>query len=427
MPGILAAGDVLDPALFNRNPPVAGVRDVKDLAQDLNRVVTRVINNDIPPEHKRNHTRLKKILRGTKWGDYASAYDPETEIIRINVPFKMKKNFLSMYKAGADYYYVQLATNKPPAGASFWATSPAARVAMQRDNLFEWVIRHEFGHSVDKLIQFTNRFSGHPRFGGWVRYRNSQGLLRDILIDLGRNDLRVSNALVMDALFNEFAQFLTKDDNTTWRKADGFRKRRQEIRLIISEYQFAGWTPLENQNWREALQKAHRLIYHAINDPWLGGNQVQHTVVNGRRYLFNSDYEEWYSCLNSAFLNRISNYQFSSPSEWFAETYAAWRGFGTAFNRLLIPPVGINRNREVVEWFDECLVDYGGLQYEDLIQNEGTPNAALREAPLPTAAQLSPGDDENDLEATVPGSWHFRVSPAFRPGNPFNPNAVPFP
>jgi len=408
---IISQDDVLDPALFNRAGAPHGVTNVKNLAEDLKRVVTRVIDHDIPLEHKRSHTRLKKILRGTEWGDYASAYEPETEIIRINVPFKMKKNFLSMYKAGADHYYVKMSTNKPPTRASYWATSPAARVAMQKDNLFEWIIRHEFGHSVDKLIQFTNRFAGHPRFGGWVRYRTNQLLLRDILIDIGVDALKGSNALLANPLFQRFENLLAAGVGN-WRPADVIRNLRTKVKSALQEV---------NPPMREYWQKAHRLIHYAIDDPWLEGNQVQFTVENGRRYFYNSEYREWYSCLDSAFQNRISNYQFSSPSEWFAETYAAWRGEGTAFRKLLIPdnPAALNPNKEVVDWFNENLVDSdsGGLEGEDLIENEGTQNAALR------PAQAVAGG----LEDGVPGSWHFRRSRIFPFGNPFNQDAVQYP
>jgi len=407
MPGILVDGG-LDPALFQRS---VGMANVKDLAQNLNEVVTRVIDHDIPMEHKRNHTRLRKILRGTEFGDFASAYDPEQEIIVINVPLKLKKNFLNMTKASADKWYVRLSSSKTADKGSAMAKSPAARAAMREDNMFEWIIRHEFGHSVDKLIQFTNRFAGHRRFGGWVRYRNNTTLLREILIDLGVNNLKVSNALLADPIFTRFANLLAAGN--TWRPADVIEGLRKKVRSALQ-----GVHPIA---MRTFWQEAHRLIHYAIDDPWLEGTQVQHTVANGRRYLFNSEYREWYSCLDSAFQNRISNYQFSSPSEWFAETYAAWRGEGTAFRNLLIPPLPPNPNQDVVEWFEECLVDYGGLQYEDLIENEGTPNAALGPAPLP----LPP--DNDDLEVNVPGSWHFQVSANFPPGNPFNPEAVPFP
>jgi hypothetical protein len=410
---ILAAdGRSLDPTLFNRAGAPPGVTNVKNLAEDLNRVVTHVINNDIPPEHKRSHTRLKKILRGTEWGDYASAYDPEQEIIVINVPLKLKKNFLNRNKASADKWYVRLSTSKTSDKGSYWATSPAARTAMQGDNLFEWIIRHEFGHSVDKLIQFTNRFAGHPRFGGWVRYRNNTGLLREILIDLGVDALKGSNALLQDAMFQRFENLLAAG-GSNWRPADVIRDLRAKVKSALQEVD-----PAMRAYW----QRAHRLIHYAIDDPWLEGNQVQFTVENGRRYLYNSEYKEWYSCLDSAFQNRISNYQFSSPSEWFAETYAAWRGEGTAFRKLLIPdgPAALNPNRELVDWFDVNLVD-SALMFpggEDLIENKGGPNAALRHAPLPVP---------DDLEENVPGSWHFKVSAAFGIGNKFNKDAVEFP
>ena len=410
---ILLQNDRLDPNLFLSAGRPQGVLNVKDLAQDLNTVVTRVINNDIPMEHKRNHTRLKKILRGTQWGDYASAYDPEKEIIVINVPLKLKKNFLNSNKASADKWYVRLSTSKTSDKGSYWATSPAARTAMQRDNLFEWIIRHEFGHSVDKLIQFTNRFAGHPRFGGWVRYRNNTGLLRDILIDLGEPTLKVSNDLLADPIFNRFTNLLAVGANT-WRPADVIKGLRQKVKSALQG--------VDDIAMRQIWQGAHRLIHYAINDPWLEGNQVQYTVESGRRYLYNSEYKEWYSCLDSAFQNRISNYQFSSPSEWFAETYAAWRGEGTAFGELLIPPRGPNRNQDVVNWFEINLMAYDFKPAgEDLIENDGTPNAALRQANLPDHP------DQDDLEINVPGSWHFKVSANFRPGNPFNPHAVPFP
>jgi hypothetical protein len=410
---ILLANGSLDPALFNRAGAPANVRNVKNLAENLNEVVTRVINDDIPPEHKRSHTKLKKILRGTQWGDYASAYDAEQEIIVINVPLKMKKNFLTSNKASADKWYVRLSTSKTSDKGSYWATSPAARAAMRNDNLFEWIIRHEFGHSVDKLIQFTNRFAGDPRFGGWVRYRNNTGLLREILIDLGVDVLKGSNALLQDPIFQRFENLLAAGGGN-WRPADVIRNLRTKVKLALQEV---------NPPMREYWQKAHRLIHYAIDDPWLEGNQVQFTVENGRRYLYNSEYREWYSCLDSTFQNRISNYQFSSPSEWFAETYAAWRGEGTAFRDLLIPhglAAALNPNKEVVDWFNENLVDSGlkGLEGEDLIQNQGGPDAALRPAPPPVP---------DELEESVPGSWHFKVSAAFGIGNNFNPDAVAFP
>jgi hypothetical protein len=417
MPGILTDDGVLDPALFNRNPPVAGVSKVKNLAQDLNEVVTRVINNDIPPEHKRSHTKLRRILRGTSH-EHASNYDQEKEIITINVPFKWKGDFLRKSKTACDKWLVRLASSKTTDKGSFLAKSPATRAAMRNDNMFEWVIRHEFGHSVDKLIQFTNRFAGDPLFGGWVRYpKNNPALLRDILIDLGVDTLLRSNALLQDPIFLRFTTLLAMDDGT-WRTANVIQGLRQKVKVALQSV-----APAMRGFW----QGAHRLIHYAVDDPWLEGNQVQHTVVNGRRYLFNSDYKTWYSCSDSAFSNRISNYQFSSPSEWFAETYAAWRGAGTAFKDLLIPPGGANRNQDVVDWFNECLVDYGGLQSEDLIQNEGTPNAALREAPLP--ANLVGYENPYDLEVFVPASWHFKHGPNLIRGNKlaFNPRAVPFP
>jgi hypothetical protein len=362
-----------------------GVENVKALSQRLQEVPRHVIDKDIPPEHKLSHRCLNRILRGTKWFNYASAYEEENDCMVINVPLRWKSKFIEQDKATMDRFYIEL-THGWPMKASYWAPSPGKRNSMKPDKFYEWIIRHEYGHSIDKLIQFTNRFSGNPQFGGWVRYQSAEFLLIDMLWDMGV----IQNAqdwaeIQQHRSFKAICKTL-KPAAGSWCPTKNWAwHRRPKGRLWKIQH--------EDKNTQRAFRKVCFVIDCAINDPWLEGGVIRDNRLSGRRYHRNTkgDEREWYSYLDGAFGKRISNYQMSAPSEWFAETYAAFVGAGTKFQQLLR-----DRDPDTDQWFTNNLLS-GGPNDVGLIDNNRQDNAML----IPYYPQY------NELETDVPGSWHI--------------------
>ena len=339
MPGIVNdKGTKLLPSLFVRDSNVYA--NTCSLDADLVAMANATLLADIPMEHLRGHVRLKKILRGTTWvitlrggapkfdpGQWANWFTHEDQCIVINIPLKMKRAYKAMSKATGDYLWSR------KGGGSFWARDRAHRKSMT-DLILPWAFRHEFGHSIDYLTQFMNRFGSRPEFGGWVAYKWEDGdsrtsrfksLIQDVLAGVcrERRDLPrsltdtktyyVQSRKVVEPVFGDapakIAQFMTQE-----------REYTGETHLAAIAKAIAR---IKDSRLRSHFERVWEVIAAAAKEPWLKGDLSSMYVIDGRVYSYYEGDESWFSFDARAYRRRVSNYQFASPSEWFAEYYSA--------------------------------------------------------------------------------------------------------
>lgn len=310
MPGIITDG-LLSPEIFEWS----GEKNAKKLNDELIRIGSETLLADIPMSHLSGHTRLKRIVRGTKVGPsegWINWYLFEAEVIIINIPLKMQSIYKRMTKSTGDVLWGGL-----QGGHTFWARDPIDR-ALATDLLLPWAFRHEFGHSIDKLLQFSNRFAGHPMFGGWVCYRSQKDfkhdLVQDILTGMGsRIDLRAHEVPPkLQAVADEIERHLFDPD--------GFHRRSTQ-RAILAKIE-----EIEEAVFRHDFKWVLAVLEGGFKQPWLQSNPHLMSVIDGRIYSWSNLYSQWCSFSLDSYTRRVSNYQFCSPVEWFAEYYSARYG-----------------------------------------------------------------------------------------------------
>ncbi len=174
-------------------------------------------------------------------------------------------------------------------------------------NLIEWTVRHEVGHAADRLAEWSP-MAGQERFGGWKIHHD---------VDVARAALTRAELIPeYEQAQNELSAILkaeTVRQNSAGQKSNlhGFLTRLRPQSLDDSEF----------SRKSKMLIKFVRL---AVAQPWTLDDGGAGTLdVNGRIYQLDH-YDEWVSYFAAQRRYAVSNYQFSSPDEWFAEAYAAY-------------------------------------------------------------------------------------------------------
>lgn len=327
MPGILNHDSTaILASVFVRDSDV--YTDTRSLDRDLAAIAEKTLLADIPKEHMLAHARLTKILRGTRWVlqredgrlklDVSEAwpnfFTDETQCITINIPLTMKLAYKRLTKAAGDYLWSK------SLGGSFWARDRGHRRSLT-DLILPWAFRHEYGHSVDYLTQFMNRFGSRREFGGWVAYKGADAggegkrsrrvaLVQDVLVGVCR-DRRERPRSVEDckAATDCLANFISQKDAYVGK---GYR--------ATIEAAIAG---VADARLRGHLERVWQVIAAGAGQPWLRGDLLAMEVVDGRVYSYSGGDDAWFGFDAAAYRQRVSNYQFASPSEWFAEYYSA--------------------------------------------------------------------------------------------------------
>jgi hypothetical protein len=269
---------------------------------------------------------LKGITGGGGIGSNTSAYDYGSNEIEINKPKagpvdmpwwlylmldKSSKFQREQMDAGA------MADFKIDAAADAGLGLTGKREVMggvstvnAKGKLVDWTIRHETGHSVDQQIEFTRTRGRIPSFGGWREHNGKEA--------------EVASAFLSKASFSDVEQK---------QRGKGPYSLLQIAGMVVSGAgKLVDFGPdiatkifaVEEADLMPKLLKFDDALAVATSHPWTfsdgGASRVAH---NGRAYQ-KDQYGNWCSYLTSARANALSNYQFSSPGEWFAEAYAAF-------------------------------------------------------------------------------------------------------
>ncbi|MBV9024011.1 MAG: hypothetical protein JO362_09495, partial [Streptomycetaceae bacterium] len=307
----------------------------------------------LPPEHVRDNPHLAAIqpeVSGEE--DAASGYDAEQQAINIVKPFQMPSWLYTevnrgrvwqrrLMDKGAMAAYEGIGGKEEKAlgiaGQERQVMGGTSNV-LAHGNLTKWTIRHETGHSVDKSVGWMTKFKHEDRFGGWRIYgpeadHSLQDVATAILRKVGLGDhLGVEDRWQMSLL----------DSVTTALTPDTVRNHPERLTNLISDFSD------QSEHFKERLERVVHFVQLALAQPWTlrdGGADI--LTIEGRTYHVDH-YDQWVSYLQQEReQHALSNYQFSSPDEWFAEAYAAFHDPKPGPRERLHPGVR--------HWFDKEL------------------------------------------------------------------------
>ncbi|MFE9456763.1 hypothetical protein [Streptomyces californicus] len=177
-------------------------------------------------------------------------------------------------------------------------------------NLVKWTLRHEIGHSVDKRAGWAENLKQEARFGGWESYGSSWQVARAILTEAGLGDqLDVTDRYHM-SLIDSVTMALDPE------VARGAPERLTNL---------ADGFPDQDDQFKTRLARVVEFGRLALAQPWTLANGGGDTLAIGDRTYHVDHYGQWVSYLRAEReRHAVSNYQFSTPDEWFAEAYAAY-------------------------------------------------------------------------------------------------------
>ncbi|MFI6876248.1 hypothetical protein ACIBL6_22735 [Streptomyces sp. NPDC050400] len=297
----------------------------------------------LPPEHVRDNPHLLAIeFPGPEHSGAASEYDDTTRSVHIALPLHLPSWIVTELnrKSGWQRWVMDQAARADYQGdgllddLSLGRLTDARHVmggvsdALAQNNFMKWSLTHEIGHSVDEQVNWQAERSDEPRFGGWRHHgRNTVPVALAVLGKAGIGDThygtqstdgrRTLLEVVVDALDPEAA-------------------RSDPDRLTHLRDEFPGLP----EQLKRGLDEIGRFARMAVAQPWTFNDGGGDVLRVGSRAYHVDHYGDWVSYLHAERENHaLSNYQFSSPKEWFAETYAAYYGASDAARARLNPAV----------------------------------------------------------------------------------------
>lgn len=244
---------------------------------------------------------------------------------------------------------------------NFEVTGPQAADGGNAQRKLSHVILHEYGHSIDD----KKKYSLNPDLNArtqWRIYKNYKELAIDIL-----NSLGIEN----DRLADKLGAIIKKNNHSSWREA------------LTSFCQ----DPIA-QRYSDSLQQLERLKrQYAGACPWFNWSPEQNLNDRGRVFEQPYDNQEWVSYKADSHNYKVSEYQFRSPEEWFAEAFAYYYRQAPATGTGRPPAADLRRcDSGTAAWFD------ANMPRED----DATPPAW--ESGGTSNPTLPPGETEADFE-----------------------------
>jgi hypothetical protein len=212
---------------------------------------------------------------------------------------------------------------------------------------FDATVRHEVGHSVDALLHASDTYCRTAQGGGWKSYGKDLGaVLADFVATIG---VTQTIAGVDLATFEAELRRVALDPLPLMEKE--FRRDEED-------------TPA----WRELVarqQPARREQLDYLRQMWSNlSHSSTERAPGARSYILRGD--GWVSYENQARTRQVSDYQFTSEKEWFAEAY-------TAYYDPSAP-----RGQRLLEVGDEATKRYFDETVQPFVASKPPPAAAKR-------------------------------------------------
>ncbi|MFI6683163.1 hypothetical protein [Streptomyces sp. NPDC050485] len=283
------------------------------------------ILGSLPSQDVRDNPELRAIQpAGADTTSAASLYDGEDRSITMVSPFGMPSWLYTELNRGvpwqrslmdkgamADYDGISEAEDKALgiAGEKRQVMGGTSDV-LANGNLVKWTLRHEIGHSVDRQAGWAVGLKHEPRFGGWEAYDDTHPVAVAILTEAGLGDQLDAEDRFHMTLGASVALALNPA------MARGNPKRLTDL---------ADNFPDQDQQFKDRLARVVQFGRLALAQPWTLTDGGGNTLAIGDRTYHVDHYGQWVSYLRAEReRHAVSNYQFSTPEEWFAEAYAAY-------------------------------------------------------------------------------------------------------
>ncbi|WP_432000533.1 hypothetical protein [Streptomyces sioyaensis] len=284
--------------------------------------------SDLPPEHVRDNPELTAIQPAAPGGDSAaSVYDSAERAITMVNPFGMPSWLYTELNRGkslqrwlmdkgalSDYEGISKAGDRALGlGCQTRQVMGGTSNVLAHGNLVKWTIRHEIGHSVDQRVDWQAQLKQQARFGGWQTYGPDGDLpLKQVALAI------LTKAGLGGQLEAQDRWRMSLQDSVT---ATLMAARDVPDRLANLSNDFANQT----DEFKEKLGQVVRFGQLALAQPWTLNDGGGDTLAIGGRMYHVDHYGQWVSYLRQERTDHaLSNYQFSTPAEWFAEAYAAF-------------------------------------------------------------------------------------------------------
>ncbi|WP_344425561.1 hypothetical protein [Amycolatopsis minnesotensis] len=292
---------------------------------------------ELPQEDLGPNEKLVAIEMDTSTGGSASAYDYETGTIGIVLPIivggiRAPQWLYAKFNKGVGWQRAQMDKG---AMADYPGVSKKGDRAIgigkgerqvlggvpdvpAQGNLVEWVLRHEVGHSVDARVKWERDLAGQDHFGGWQSYEDHD-------VDRVAEAILESTGLTNLLPARESSSSITTLANilTLPHARKNITGEPNRLQGFLSRYQ----KHLPPAEFSARSAAVFQFAQMALAQPWTlpdGGSGV--LDVAGRTYQVDQ-HNTWVSYATEQRRQyALSNYQFSSPKEWFAEAYAAFYG-----------------------------------------------------------------------------------------------------
>lgn len=204
------------------------------------------------------------------------------------------------------------------------------------EKLAGYTLRHELGHAVDDKINFTSKLAHLPEFGGWKQYVNPIKDQPEAAVHfLERAGITYYKDYPVGA-YKRLPQFVV----------DFMQDPKRDPLSATRNNQIAN----DHSSFPQAWKKVMKSVQSAQKFAWMLKDGGKSELELNGRVIDLDHYGTWVSYLTKARDGHaVSNYQFSSPGEWFAEAYAAFydpNPDSKARKRL---------NKQTIDWFTKNL------------------------------------------------------------------------
>jgi hypothetical protein len=342
----------------------------------------------LPRSHTHGNVQLLRFVAGGGIGGAKSAYDADDKQIEMVKPplpggFSMPWwMYLLLNKGNSLQRWLmdQGTGDVGKSGDAELGLTGSRKVfagvsdVLSQERLVDWTIRHEMGHAVDQQVQAMSRRGKVPMFGGWLTHDAQKS---EQLKEVAKAFLSIAN--FTDA---EQTTKLQRSNNTLLDRATECITPA----AIVSLGERYG-DPID-RTFAGGRQRAADFDKHvriANARPWTFADGGGANVTHGGR-IFHIDYHgSWVSYLADARQNALSNYQFSSPGEWFAEAYAAF------YDPKQDSPARKRLAPELQQWFTATL---GPPSFSSAEATKSTGSATRKDGMMTTLEELDEDVDK---------------------------------
>ena len=181
-------------------------------------------------------------------------------------------------------------------------------------NIFDEVVRHEVGHSVDKKLGLSKANGSATTWGAWKEHDDGSGLAAAMVAASGGTVAGLPAA--QRKKVTDLLQGIIDDRDPG----------KINVKLMLlgfwSRIPVATQTAIQNDPAVQALRVAFCDLKDQPSNPWY--NAAGGGVSVGGRIYQEAYKGTWVSYDPTARSRKVSLYQFRSPGEWFAEAYNAY-------------------------------------------------------------------------------------------------------